>query len=307
MRKFWLLFLIPLTSVHLVFAQTNFNFLDTNSVWCTSWGYNNGGTNPPYSVFSGRARFENLTIDSFLNQRIAFGFNHVYIEDLQNQRVYYVSGSDTQLLYDFNLNTGDTFWWNDSMIKGFINNHEVYDSIAYAFSIVRSRDSVSLLDQSQRLRLNLSNHFFKSDSSDAEYWFDDLMWIDGIGATIGWYYPQFGYAFESHSYFSAFFQDTNLLLQWAECYPVGVDEIKSKDTSVWPNPTDHLLNVDATTAILSIDILDLMGKNVGYSIAAVGNKRDLRAEMNVSSLPTGVYVIRVWLERGAVMRKFVKD
>ncbi len=86
--------------------------------------------------------------------------------------------------------------------------------------------------------------------------------------------------------------------------PVGVDDIKnSVALSVYPNPAGDYLNVDVHGFSKScpISIVNIEGVEV-YS----GLIEHQHSTIEVSNLPTGVYVLRLKTESGIQKRKFVK-
>ncbi len=66
---------------------------------------------------------------------------------------------------------------------------------------------------------------------------------------------------------------------------------------VFPNPASERLQVRSAHRILNIEVLDQWGRRVGGAAAA--------AEVDLSHLPSGVYVLRVATDAGTGARKFV--
>jgi hypothetical protein len=70
---------------------------------------------------------------------------------------------------------------------------------------------------------------------------------------------------------------------------------------VFPNPATDVLYVRASASMANaqVQVLDMAGR--------VQMETTLRNDqLDISSLPTGVYMLRVMADRGPVMRKFVK-
>jgi hypothetical protein len=83
---------------------------------------------------------------------------------------------------------------------------------------------------------------------------------------------------------------------------VSVPELAnaSADVQIYPNPTRGELLIDAKgTQISSVEVYDLPGKLVMTAGAAV-NKMDL------TSLNNGVYIVKAYTEKGAVVKRIVK-
>jgi hypothetical protein len=85
----------------------------------------------------------------------------------------------------------------------------------------------------------------------------------------------------------------------------SVDEISSSNISIYPNPVaDHLyLNIPSDTDLEIIHITDINGRliHTQKNDAHNGNLK-----IDVSSLPTGVYVVQIEGKNSAVRMKFIK-
>ena len=69
--------------------------------------------------------------------------------------------------------------------------------------------------------------------------------------------------------------------------------------SIYPNPTQNVLNIAADEVITDVIVTNLVGQavlNVQY------NSRQV--QVNIAALPPGIYLLKI---NGAVMRKFVKE
>jgi len=79
--------------------------------------------------------------------------------------------------------------------------------------------------------------------------------------------------------------------------------VTSNEVSIYPNPAYSQLTITSATNIHEVTITNLIGQQ------ALGQVYDMeRAEVNVSGLPPGVYVVRVRDEDGnVVVRKVVKE
>jgi hypothetical protein len=84
-------------------------------------------------------------------------------------------------------------------------------------------------------------------------------------------------------------------------FNVGINDAYGTDLSVFPNPATDVLYVRAGSSMANapVQILDMAGR--------LQMETSLRNDqVDISSLPTGVYMLRVMADRGPVMRKFVK-
>lgn len=91
-------------------------------------------------------------------------------------------------------------------------------------------------------------------------------------------------------------------IQKAVAYGNSVDEVLSdNDVSIFPNPTAGELRVQG--GVDRVEVLDAAGKSVGvYEMA--GKNQDV---INISHLPTGVYLVKMNTSKGEILKKVVKE
>lgn len=74
--------------------------------------------------------------------------------------------------------------------------------------------------------------------------------------------------------------------------------------SVYPNPTNGIVNIsNDSNALNSVDVLDLNGRTV-KSIKLTG---ETSAQVNISDLSAGVYMMNISSDQGSVTKKIVKN
>lgn len=86
---------------------------------------------------------------------------------------------------------------------------------------------------------------------------------------------------------------------------LGVDQFLASKFSVYPNPVKNMVNITNTTdaSISMVAVSDLNGriiKNVSFS-----NVSD--AQISVSELAQGIYMIKIISDKGSVIKKFIKE
>ncbi len=72
----------------------------------------------------------------------------------------------------------------------------------------------------------------------------------------------------------------------------------AKQLVIYPNPVESILQISSPESIVSLEILDASGKTI--------ETKQSQNALNVSNLPTGVYVLRCYTERGITTKQFVK-
>jgi hypothetical protein len=84
---------------------------------------------------------------------------------------------------------------------------------------------------------------------------------------------------------------------------VSIEELQN-DIKIHPNPTDGELTIEnGELKIENVDVYDMMGRKV-QSFDFLNLKSET---LNISSLPAGVYFIRIQTENGTVIQKVVKN
>jgi len=79
----------------------------------------------------------------------------------------------------------------------------------------------------------------------------------------------------------------------------GVQTFEANAISIYPNPTDDILHIQATGPVMRIEIYDLNGRLVRTFVG------DTRA-ISVGDLNVGTYVIRITTENGTITQRFVR-
>ncbi len=85
-------------------------------------------------------------------------------------------------------------------------------------------------------------------------------------------------------------------------YTVGVGEQKGNNITLYPNPVNDKLTIEAEAALGTVEIYNLMGALV-YSQKGCANK----VEVNTSELQSGIYFIRLTNDNASETRRFVKE
>ena len=114
--------------------------------------------------------------------------------------------------------------------------------------------------------------------------------IFGVGATTWTAFSNLGLEFGS----------TAFTIQ-GEPSSLGVNDNISKLASVYPNPTNGILNIDmpSTVTVKSSKLYNLLGQDTGLRL--------VNGTMNVSELARGIYLLNVETSAGTLTQKVVKN
>jgi len=80
---------------------------------------------------------------------------------------------------------------------------------------------------------------------------------------------------------------------------LSVDDLKKSKVVIYPNPVRDILNIQTDEAISGIEIFDLLGKKVF-------EENDTK-NIDVLGLQKGVYVLKVNIDKGILIKKFIKE
>jgi hypothetical protein len=99
-----------------------------------------------------------------------------------------------------------------------------------------------------------------------------------------------------------FSQDTTLNLQFGSCTtPTGFSAIDN-NYSIYPNPTNGIISIQAFNEINTVKIYNMIG-----NIVMIKNISNNQPILNIENLRDGVYLIEIKLSNGSTLKsKFIK-
>lgn len=163
--------------------------------------------------------------------------------------------------------------------------------------------NISLNQTSGKTSMKVSQTSSHSSVSFFETPFD-MMFISPIGET---YTRKFDLT-ENNQVFE--FDDVPFLIKNAVFNPnsdiiaktnniiLSIDNISSENIIyIYPNPVDNILNISASKKIKDLQIFDLTGKRIIY----MPQVNDVTYTTDLSSLPTGCYLLRTIMEDGEIL------
>ena len=99
-----------------------------------------------------------------------------------------------------------------------------------------------------------------------------------------------------------FSQDTTLNLQYGSCTtPTGLSQVEN-NYSIYPNPTNGVITIQAANKINTVNIY-----NIGGNLVMVKNISNNQSTLKIENLTNGIYFIEINLNNGSILNsKFVK-
>jgi hypothetical protein len=283
MKKILLVILTSLTIAMNAQTSVYHSFPDSAAVWnihYQAYCFINGDGNDYYSItfsndtsIGGQTYHKLITpfVQSFStgtcgSGRIA-GYQGSIREDSLNRKVFFVppSQSAEQLLYDFNMQVGDT-------VKGYL------ESFAYPSDTVISVDSV-LVGTNYRKRWNINSCY-------------NISIVEGIGSTYGFYQATPGCITDAPGYAITCFEEHGQTLYPAFPTNCGlitnvsaIDDL-SAQIRIFPNPSAGKTTLDFGKAhIKELQVTDVLG-NVVYKRIL-----HLQTSLEINDLKAGTYFI----------------
>jgi hypothetical protein len=290
-----------------IFGQANkyHPFPDSNAVWCCSYVFSTGYCYYGHTTYimNGKQTINNkvynkiIVIDSTKIYQCLYpiyvgssgSISKIFIRQDTNLKIVWIydsiSNSD-KVLYDFNLNVGDT-----------LDTSKAYFADGFGgLKIITSIDSV-LINGSYRKRFNYNTGctmFLPSDTS----------MIEGIGALHGLLTPPS--CFELMFQLDAFHQDNNLLygFQNSVCYsnPLSVLNVSNNKYSItiYPTPTtDQIYFENLPEEKISIKITNILGQIIYFT--QIENKNNF--SLSLYDQPSGLYFISIQTNTGETINK----
>lgn len=82
---------------------------------------------------------------------------------------------------------------------------------------------------------------------------------------------------------------------------MATDEMTASEFKIYPNPVKDILNISNEKTIEKVEIFDLTGKNLIQK-----EMNSDKAEINMSSLPAGIYIVKIHSEGKMQTKKVIK-
>jgi len=100
-------------------------------------------------------------------------------------------------------------------------------------------------------------------------------------------------------------QDSNRIRSVFCGASLAVDSFSASTFSVYPNPSNDFVNIsnDSNYLLNSVDVMDLNGRTV----KSVKLNGETSAQINISDLSAGVYMMNISSDQGSVTKKIVKN
>lgn len=170
------------------------------------------------------------------------------------------------LIYDFNLNVGDTV----RVLAGSVMRNMVctkVDTVIFLDGNIRKRQEMLCIDSGNK-----------------------YVWIEGFGEKN--LYREYCEEEDEAGYVSCYYYNKTLSYSNSTgngCWPVGTNELEQNSIRVSPNPTNGALKIESNLNIEKVKVYDLYGQFI--KVEKMKNSVDL------SNLANGVYILEIIIVR----------
>ena len=201
-------------------------------------------------------------------------------QDSTIETVFFLDSGSTneKVIYDFNLT-------QSLMYEG----HSYYDDTSYAVSWDYFESGGVYYS-----RINIENYYVYLGPTHYV-----SAWIEGFGSTLGLFTPYGGMISSQLLCFSTNGVTIYPTYSNGTCMyiPVGMDNVNTIEIEVYPNPStsSFILKLDNENKTYSATIFDLTGREVQ---PLFNNDVHTTFNINIGGLADGLYVIRVWDDKG---------
>jgi hypothetical protein len=226
-----------------------------------------------------------------------YGYMYYY-----NKRLYIDStmsiDTNSTLLYDFNLDAGDTFLFYD-----------YYNILGHNGIYKMPVDSVDSMYYGNKWGKRIT---FKKMSGF--YFGGPIRWVEGIGdIDHGFFIDDNLYGNFEFCYYTGGYEQLNCFQEHSQAEygfscnygscTVGINNINySQNIAVYPNPANDKIYIERiNNGAMKVSMYDMLGKQV--SVAEKTNNQ--RTEIDVSGIQKGVYILKITINNNSLIKKVV--
>ena len=80
---------------------------------------------------------------------------------------------------------------------------------------------------------------------------------------------------------------------------VGIEEVEESTVSIYPNPANNVINVNAASTISNVEVYTITGQKVGNFTA-----NNTNTTISTANLTSGMYLMKIHTENGVINKKF---
>jgi len=236
------------------------------------------------------------TLDCINEQSECFGFIRQ-----EEQKVFFKPNHEWEypdiLLYDFGASIGDTIWQGAEF-----DGEYFYYAGDYLYYVIENIE----IENGRKI-------YFLEGVFGFDAWYENIGSYQGLfghlaNKVIGMPVPNVLLCFR-HNDIVEFLSNSCVRCFSCKPSPIGVDEIRVENISIYPNPTTGVLNLIQETinneqlTINNVEIFDMYGKKLSFNHLITSSSNH---QINISHMSAGVYFVKIFTEKGVYIKKIIK-
>jgi hypothetical protein len=301
MRKIFVLFLMLIFCTISYSQETNYvPFPTANANWMSLikniLTTNYWKLDLVYKIGENDTIIDNVTYHTLYTNTPPYSYHSSFRESDKKIYVRFPDKTDDLLLYDFNLNVGDTmfYFFEDNFLHTYEHHKKVLATGTIQLSNGETRRTMTL-------------------TSIPYPYVEDEIWVEGIGSITrnGLFNPMVTVTLSNGEIFKfafhcvneqVLFQDTDC--PYCECnYALSLNENLINSLDIFPNPfTDQFSIASDDHFILSVEIYNAIGMQIKSE--PIDNYSGM---IHLENCPSGLYYLRINFENGSITRKILKQ
>ncbi len=229
---------------------------------------------------------------------------YLYLYKNANQ-IYYLDSNHFELLYDFNLNAGDTLT---------IKNPDSYNSDTLIYFVVDSVDTEIISGITHK----------KQYFHDTNGYFDMFSpVIENIGS-VCYFFPRSQLDCDAANCYNLLcYEDTSISFHTSSTpcdmiiSSITTAKLDNVTIELFPNPATNKLFISVTdnqTQLKGFEIFNVQGKQIKSEFFDTSNKKTVyscpcldKTKINLRNFKSGTYYISIFTNNGNFIKKFVKQ
>lgn len=248
-----------------------------------------------YKIGENDTIIDNISYHTLYTNTPPYSYHSSFRESDKKIYVRFPDKTEDFLLYDFNLNVGDTMFY-------FFDDHLTFPHEHHKKVIATGTIQLSNGETRRTMTLTSIPHQYVQDET----------WVEGIGSISnkGLFNPMYTIIVSNGEIFKfafhcvneqVLFQDTDC--PYCECdYALSLHENISCTVDVFPNPfTDQLSIVSDQNVILTVEIFNSIGKLIKSE--TIG---DYSGKITLDNVNTGIYFIKINFENRSIIKNIIK-
>lgn len=276
---------IPFPSSNANWMSLKKNILTTNQ-WSLDFVYKIGEND---------TIIDNISYHTLYTNKPPYSYHSSFRESDKKIYVRFPDKTEDFLLYDFNLNVGDTmfYFFEDNYLHTYEHHKKVISTGTIQLSNGETRRTMTL-------------------TSIPYPYVEDEIWVEGIGSITrnGLFNPMVTVTLTNGEIFKLAFYCVNdqVIFQDPDCYYCDCDyalslhENISCTVDVYPNPfTDQLSIVSDQNVILTVEIFNSIGMLIKSETI-----NDYSGIITLDNVNTGIYFIKINFENESTVKTIIK-